>query len=102
MTPEHLVHVADLEIEKAERLLSASTVAKRLAVHPETVRAWCRAHRLDHVRTPAGGYRISTSALDALLEKKDADFADPWAVNSTRAAYPVQRGDGSSTGGRGV
>jgi excisionase family DNA binding protein len=99
VTPDILRH-ADAELERAERLLSAAPVAKRLSVQPETVRAWCRAKRLDHIRTPAGGYRISTSALDALLEKKDADFADSWAVSSTRAAYPAERGD--STGGRGV
>jgi excisionase family DNA binding protein len=47
--------------------LDVATVARRLAVTPETVRAWIRAGLLQAIRTPTGGYRVPQTALAALL-----------------------------------
>lgn len=79
MTPEDLQREADVELEKAERLMSAATVARLLRVHPETVRSWCRLDLIECILTPTGRYRISRETLDALLKIKTQNTQNPQA-----------------------
>jgi excisionase family DNA binding protein len=48
------------------RYLTAAQVAKRLDVHPETVRAWVRTGKLKVVKLPSGVMRFRPEDIDAI------------------------------------
>lgn len=54
-----------------EDWLTVADIAKRLQVDAETVRRWIRADELKALRLGGkGGFRISTSELDAFIRRK--------------------------------
>lgn len=53
-----------------ERAVSISVIARKLGVTSETIRKWCRAGRIDYVRTPTGRYKLTATAVDALYKIK--------------------------------
>lgn len=74
MTPRERAEVAiveaNREIARCTVLLSASTVAKRLNVHVETVRGWIRRGQIPATQLPNGYYRVTGGTLDRLLADK--------------------------------
>lgn len=38
-----------------------------LPLTEDTVRRWCRAKQIDHVKLPGGSYRIQRAAIEALI-----------------------------------
>lgn len=55
-----------------ETLLTVEEVAKRLAVHPDTIRKWIRHKELNAINLGGrAGYRIKASALESFLRKRE-------------------------------
>ena len=51
--------------------LTVEDVAAQLKVHPETVRRWLRAEKLDGIwLSDRGGWRISREAFDRFLDQQ--------------------------------
>jgi len=63
----------------ADELLKVREVAERLRLNPETVRRWLLSGKLRGVRPGGtkGGWRISVSEVDRVLEREGAAEAGP-------------------------
>jgi len=53
-------------------LLTISEAARRLSVHPETLRRWERAGEVASVRTLGGHRRFRADDIDAILDRMAA------------------------------
>lgn len=57
-----------------EQLLTVEDVAKRLQIHPETIRRWLREGRLEGIRmSRRAGWRVRPEAVDKMLAEMDPD-----------------------------
>jgi excisionase family DNA binding protein len=58
-------------MQEDEALYTVEEVAKRLNVHPDTIRGWIRTRKLQAINLggPAG-YRIKKSALDRFMDER--------------------------------
>lgn len=54
-------------ISRMTQLVTVNAAAKRLALHPETLRRWIQAGRIPAVRLPNGRLRITEAELEKLL-----------------------------------
>lgn len=61
---------ADQLILDTHRLLHVAFVARQLACHPETVRAWIRRDLIAFVKLPGGRYRITAAECARLLHER--------------------------------
>lgn len=57
---------------EGERMYTVAQVAKRLQLHPQTIREWLRAGDLVGVRLGGtkAGWRIAASEVDRFLERR--------------------------------
>jgi len=53
-----------------DELLTVPYVARRLAVHPSTVRSWIEAGTIQSLKLPGGRYRIPRTELVRILRSK--------------------------------
>lgn len=62
----------------SQALVTVDEVARRLNVHPETVRVWIRQGHLAGFRLGGrrAGYRISERALQEFLSRRDAQQSE--------------------------
>lgn len=79
MTPEdparearETLKQADQVILESQRLLHVAFVARQLACHPETVRAWIRRDLIAFVKLPGGRYRIPAAECERLIQERRA------------------------------
>lgn len=58
-----MLQAADAELREAERLVTITCAAKRLAVCPRTIRRWIAAGKLSAIRYPSGRLRVSLRVI---------------------------------------
>lgn len=59
-----------LHMRQVPERLTATEMARRLGVHPETIRRWAREGRIAYLRSPSG--RISFPADQEILQQVPA------------------------------
>lgn len=52
----------------SERLLRTDRVCERLDIHPNTLRRWVKAGKIEKVELPSGAFRYREADVDALSE----------------------------------
>ncbi len=56
-------------MENTQKLLTISQAARRLGVHPNTLRAWSDKGLVEHVKLPSGYRRFTPEAINRLRER---------------------------------
>ena len=62
--------------DRSAGLLTISQAAKRLGVHPNTLRAWADKGLVSHVRLPSGYRRFRPDEIDALRREMEIEGKD--------------------------
>ena len=52
-----------------KRYLNISEAARRLGIHPQTLRAWADKGYVEHVRMPSGYRRFDPAVIDELAKE---------------------------------
>jgi excisionase family DNA binding protein len=64
-------------MEKDPTLLTVGEAAKRLGVHPKTLRRWTDAGRLPFIRLPSGHRRFRADLIERLTREIGPVAAEP-------------------------
>lgn len=64
-------------LEHEERLLTLADAAKRLGIHPSTLRGWADRGLIPHVRLPTGHRRFLAPDVDRLRREIGLERLDP-------------------------
>lgn len=66
----------------ADAWVAVGEAAALLTVHPDTLKRWEKAGRIDSVRTPTGHRRFRRGDVEALLQPSPASTASTTAVSA--------------------